>query len=157
MPPILQSQLYSRETSPGVIKVTPIPIETPIHSRPVVQSHPAKVNVALIVPTRPPNTNHFHWGPFLLFVFLTLSLGLVLSKWGWTKITGRIWKWSSGWDGPVVDEDLEELIPEQQSERTSKQGNLQINVVEMQPSDWHLYHTGRTSVEERVGSNPRAT
>jgi len=44
-------------------------------------------------------------------ILMMLSFAVIMSKWGWNKITGQIWKLSSGWPGPVENmEDEEELL-----------------------------------------------
>ena len=113
---VVLESLDSRAALPGVITVTPIPIEQPISTRPViVQAHSERVTVNATFPfttTKPPSGDTFHWAPFLLVVFLAVSLGVILSKWGWTRITGRIWKMSSGWEGPLELEDEDPLLEE---------------------------------------------
>ena len=157
MPPVLKNRFYSREVAPGIITVTPVPIEAPIHSRPVVQSRPPNVNTSLpIAASKPPKPHAVNWPVLILFLFLGLLLALVLSKWGWSKLTGKIWKWSSGWDGPLEDEDLEELIQESRSEAsTHKDVNTDV-VREIESSEWNLYDRDLTSTEEWVLRNPRS-
>ena len=102
MPPLQKTSIDSRGAFPGIINVTPVPIEAPIRTRPVLQSHPLNVNATLpYTSTKLSGSDTFHWGTFILLVFLAGSFGVVLSKWGWTKITGQIWKMSSGWEGSV--------------------------------------------------------
>jgi hypothetical protein len=112
MAPVLN---HSRETLPGNIKVTPIVIEPPINSRPVLQSH--HFTAVITHTTTKPAGNHVNWIYIILFIFLTALLGVVLSSKGWTWITGRIWKYMSGYQGPLVeDEDEQHLLNENASE-----------------------------------------
>lgn len=158
---VLES-LDTREAFPGVITVTPIPIEQPINTRPViVQSHSDGVTVNATFPfttTNPPSGDTFHWGLFLLFVFLAGLLGIILSKWGWTRITGRIWKMSSGWEGPLELEDEDPLILEDSTARTKFIGSV-IHMEPARPStdygaeessveEWIVTHSKRLCTEE---------
>jgi hypothetical protein len=121
MPPI--NVIISRMPLPGNIRVTPIPIEAPIHTRPILQSHPYLAIISTITKSTAKATrDHFNWPVFLLFVFFVSSLAFILSEWGWRHFTGRIWKCSSKWDGPLEDLDEEHLLPETHSEEpeTSK-------------------------------------
>jgi hypothetical protein len=136
MPPVLN---ISRESYPGNIKVTPVPIEQPIHTRPVLQSHRhAAVITAIKHTASKPNSDHFNWPICILLVFLVALLGLILSKWGWRWITGRIWKMTSGWDGPLEDEDEEHLLsaetPEDSSPDPPPKPSFTIVVQEVNPS-----------------------
>ena len=113
----------SRTPLPGNISVTPIPIEAPIHTRPVLQSHPYLAIISNITKSTAKATcHHFNWPVFVLFVFFACSLAYLLSKWGWRHFTGRIWNWLSKWDGPLEDLDEAHLLPEAHSEEpeTSK-------------------------------------
>jgi hypothetical protein len=125
MAPLQKPSIDSREAFPGVINVTPVPIETPIHTRPVLQSHPLIVNTILThTSTKVSHPGAFHWGAFILLVFLAALFGVILSKWGWTKITGQIWKTSSGWDGPLEDEEEGELLTNCQAQASTPKINL---------------------------------
>lgn len=109
---ITRNSLDARE--PGNIQVTPIPIEVPIHSRPVLHSSESSHTNATFrysaVDHAP--SDGFHWGLLILMILLILSFALIMSKWGWNKITGQLWKLSSGWPGSVENmEDEEELLP----------------------------------------------
>src|SRR5208282_849846 len=116
MLPLQKTSIDTREAFPGIINVTPVPIETPIHTRPILQSHPLKVNTTLpYTSTKSSHLDTFHWGTFILLVFLAGSFGVILSKWGWTKVTGQIWKMSSGWEGSLENEE-EELLTDCQPE-----------------------------------------
>ena len=112
MASIFKKSIDPRESLAGIINVTPIPIEAPIHSRPIVQSHPSTGTAASFpfTSTNPHSSNTFHWPVLILLLFLALSLGIILSKWGWSKITGRIWKFSSGWKGSLGEYDEEHLL-----------------------------------------------
>lgn len=155
MPPLQKTSIDSREAFPGVIKVTPVPIEAPIHTRPVLQSHPLDVVVSATVShtsTKHLSRDSFHWGPFILFLFLASSFGIVLSKWGWNKITGQIWKLSSGWEGPLELEEEEEevFLRDIQGERSSSAKSSSFADIEqlsspkdiepMSPEDWIINH-----------------
>lgn len=133
MPPLQKTSIDSREAFAGVITVTPVPFETPIHSRPILQSHTSTVNVTLThKSTKPSHADTFHWGTFILFVSLAVSFGVILSKWGWTKITGQIWKMSSGWAGSL-ENDEEDLLMDCQPETSAPKENL--SSIEVIPSE----------------------
>lgn len=155
MAPLQKVSIDSREAFPRVIKVTPIPIEIPIHTRPILQSRPLNVGVNATLPyisSKPLNQGNFHWGTFILFLLMGSSLGVVLSKWGWRMITGQIWKWASGWKGPLPLEYEEEgLLPDSQPEiSTSAEDSTIIPIVEeipsstdpeqMSPEEWIINH-----------------
>lgn len=124
MAPLQKTSIDSREALAGVINVTPVPIETPIHTRPVLQSHPLIVNTTLTHKSiKLSHPDAFHWGALALLVFLALSFGVMLSNWGWKKITGQIWKLSSGWEGSLEDEE-EELLVDCQPEASTPKINL---------------------------------
>jgi len=82
-----------------------------MHSRPILHSS-HRTNVTLPYSgVQPPSSNNFHWGLFILMILMMLSFAVIMSKWGWNKITGQIWKLSSGWPWPVENmEDEEELL-----------------------------------------------
>jgi hypothetical protein len=81
----------------------------------------------------------FSWPIFVLFVFLSVSLGVILSKWGWSKITGKLWKWSAGWDSPLVDEDEEQLLEgTSEVETEPKDANHTIDINEIQTSPTNI-------------------
>lgn len=103
-----RSFLDARE--PGNIQVTPIPIEVPIHSRPILHSSHANATFSFSA-VKHPASDQFHWGLLILMIFMLVSFAVMMSKWGWNKITGQIWKLSSGWPGSVEDE--EELLASQ--------------------------------------------
>jgi hypothetical protein len=127
----------------------------------IVQSHSEGVTVNATFPfttTNPPSGDTFHWGLFLLFVFLAGLLGIILSKWGWTRITGRIWKMSSGWEGPLELEDEDPLILEDSTARTKFIGSV-IHMEPARPStdygaeessveEWIVTHSKRLCTEE---------
>ena len=140
----------TRAALPGVITVTPVPIEQPIHTRPVIiQSHSPGVTVNATFPfiaTKPPSRDTFHWGLFILLVLLAALLGVILSKWGWTKITGRIWKLSSGWEGPLELDDEDPLLED--SAQTSKDTTAVTQTEVSSPST--DYGAEQTSVEDWI-------
>jgi hypothetical protein len=152
MPTIPKYVFNPRETLPGSIKVTPIPIEAPIHTRPVLQSHHASTLANYTLPytsTKSPNsTNTFHWPVAILLIFLLLTLGIILSKWGWRFITGQIWKLSSGWKGPLEMEDEEQLLTEPEETQT-KGENFTITVEE-------IPEPGPSSLEDWIRNHPRS-
>jgi hypothetical protein len=158
MAPVPKRIVGAREPFPGNINVTPLPHEPPIRSRPILQTHPSMPSVT--VQTKLPYTSSHHhtgdsfnWPVFLLFLFLSASLGVVLSKWGWNKITGKIWKMSSGWDSPLVDEDEEELLQETSEEDTTPKDTthtVSINEIQTPSSD-----IDQTPVEEWICSHTR--
>lgn len=98
---------------PGNIEVTPIPIEIPIHSRPVIQqSHQisALVNAAFpFTSANPSSGNSYHWGEASLLIFLVACLGLILS---WSRIMERLRTLTNG--RPLVREDEEPFGTETQ-------------------------------------------
>jgi hypothetical protein len=153
MPPLQKTSIDSREAFPGVIKVTPVPIEAPIHTRPVLQSHPLDVvvNTTLShISTKHLSRDTFHWGTLILFLFLALSFGIILSKWGWNKITGQIWRLSSGWKGSLELEEEEIFLPDSQVERNSSTKCSSFTNIErlpsptdvepMSPEEWIIDH-----------------
>ena len=108
MPAITPKYFLARE--PGTIQVTPIPIEAPIHSRPIL--HSAHTNATLHEGVTQTHSDHFHWGLLLIMILLTLAFAFVMSTWGWNKITGPLWQLGSGWQGSIQSmEDEEELLP----------------------------------------------
>lgn len=107
MPAITPKSFLARE--PGTIQVTPIPIEVPIHSRPIL--HSAHSNTTFHEGVKHAVSDHFHWGLLLIMIILTLAFAFIMSTWGWNKITGPLWKLGSGWQGSVENmEDEEELL-----------------------------------------------
>src|ERR1700694_2721161 len=137
MPPVLN---ISRESLTGNINVTPVPIETPIHTRPVLQSHRyTAVNTAIKHSTTAPKPDHFNWPVCILFILLSALLGLILSKWGWSWITGRIWKLTSGWEGPLEEEDEHLLAdPEPSSPDPAPSNDMDIGIPKFTPSGFAL-------------------
>jgi hypothetical protein len=104
---------------------------------------------------KPPVGDTFHWGLFILFVFLAGLLGIILSKWGWTRITGRIWRMSSGWEGPL--EMLDDEVPLIEGSGLEMKNNVTVNVSEVSPSCGSEEHDRissdiehRNSVEEWI-------
>jgi len=84
MPSIQNAVIDARDVFPGVITITPIPIETPILTRPVLHSDSLIVKATrLYKSTKPSSVDNFHWGTAVLLIFLALSFGVFLSKWGW--------------------------------------------------------------------------
>lgn len=150
-----------RETFPGIIKVTPIPIDPPIHGRPLLQSYEAPPFRFIANGTAFPfhvnggesKGSTVHWVACTLLVLLALLLGAILSNWGWSRITGRIWKWSSKWDGPLEIEDEEELLPQTPyTEDAPKDPEISINVEEI-----YRPRGGSTeySLEDWINKRPR--
>jgi hypothetical protein len=158
MPPLQKTSFIdSREAFPGVIKVTPVPIETPILTRPVLQSRPlgATVNTTLtFTSSKTLGAERFNWGAFTLFIFLAATLGLILSNVGWRYITGQIWKRCSGWDGPLEEEDEEELLAESQLESSSPKDETLTNVAAI-PSPPQSTDPEQLSPEEWIMRHPR--
>jgi hypothetical protein len=147
MAPISRKAVGAREPFPGNINVTPLPHEPPIRSRPILQSHPAMPAVVVNAKLPYTSTSHyegdsFNWPIFVLFLFLSVSLGVILSKWGWDKITGKLWKWSAGWDSPLVDEDEEQLLEgTSEVETDPKYANHTVDINEIQ-------HTSPSNIEQ---------
>jgi hypothetical protein len=158
MAPVPKRIVEVREPFPGNINVTPLPHEPPIRSRPILQTHPSMPSVTVHIKMPYTSSHHytgdsFNWPVFLLFLILSASLGVVLSKWGWNKITGKIWKMLSGWDSPLVDEDEEELLPETSEEDTARKDtthSVLVNEVQSLSSD-----IDQTPVEEWICSHTR--
>lgn len=151
---VILESLDSRATLPGVITVTPIPIEQPISTRPVIVQAPSQQGVTVnatfpFTTTHPPSGDTFHWGLFMLFVLLAALLGVVLSKWGWTRITGRIWKMSSGWEGPLELEDKDPLL-EDSSPAPETKNAVTITETEHSTACPTDYGAEQTSVEEWI-------
>lgn len=95
----------------------------------------------------------FNWPVFVLLLFLSVSFGVILSKWGWNKITGKLWKWSSGWDSPLVDEDEERLLQETtEVEPAPKEGNHTINTNEIPTNPTNI---GQTPGEDWIANHIR--
>jgi len=161
MPPFPRKTVDVRETLPGNIKVTPIPIEPPIHGRPVLQSYeapPFRVTVnATAFPFHvnggEPKGSSVHWAACILLLFLALLLGAILSNWGWKKITGRIWKWSSKWDGPLEMEGEEEFLPQSPYTEDAR-NNPEISAI---VEEIYASQDGSTeySLEDWINKRPR--
>jgi hypothetical protein len=152
MAPVRAVVIGSREALAGNIKVTPIPIEPPITSRPVLQSHhPLNVivNATLShVPASPPVDHKVHWSVVILLIFLVVMFIIILSPRGWRWITGRIWKFSSGWNGPL-EEDEEHLL----EDPSTPKEDTTVTVLELPPSPRNSMQT----VEEWIIANPRTS
>lgn len=161
MPPFPRKIVDVRETLPGIIKVTPIIIEPPIHGRPVLQSYEAPPFRVIVNATAfpfhvnggEPKGSSVHWVACILLVLLALLLGAILSNWGWNKITGRIWKWSSKWDGPLEMEDEEELLAQiPYTEDVPNDPKISVNVEEIYaPQD----DSTEYSLEDWINKRPR--
>ena len=134
MAPVLKGAIDPREVFPGVIKVTPIPFEVPIHTRPVLHTISVAVNATFpFTSTGHRKSSTFSWGVVILFLFLALSLAIALSKRGWAKITGKIWKLSSGWKGSLDEEDdclLQSIVSENTATR---EANVDTSAHDIQP------------------------
>ena len=163
MAPLPKNIVDIRESFPGHIKVTPIPDEPPIHGRPVLQSHEAtrtfEINVnATVFPFHIDDggsqSSNVNWPACLLLILLALLFAAILSKWGWSQITGKIWKWSSNWNGPLEMEDEEELIPQNiYPEEGPKEMEVRVNVEEIYGTP--KLESGEYSLEDWINKRPR--
>lgn len=163
MAPVPKRIVDIRESSPGNIKVTPITIEPPIYGRPVLQSHEAsdtfKISVnATVFPFRVHGgelqTSSVDWPVCVLLLILVMLFGVILSKWGWSKVTGRIWRWSSKWDGPLEMEDEEELLPENiHLEEVHKESEVKVNIEEIYGTP--KFELEECSLEDWINRRPR--
>jgi hypothetical protein len=160
MAPTPRKLVDAREALPGIIKVTPIPIEPPIHGRPVLQSHETPpFRVVVNGSAFPFHVNggelkgsSVRWGACTLLVLLALLLGATLSNWGWNMITGRIWRWSSKWDGPFEMGDEEQLLPQTRTEDAPKDPEIPVNFEEIyEPQDSSTEY----SLEDWINKRPR--
>jgi hypothetical protein len=89
----------------------------------------------------------------ILFLFLSVLLAITLTRWGWTRITGRIWKISSGWDGLLEDKDQESLLGDSNG---SSNETCIATVAEAQGTpSWEL-DEGRISLEEWIATHPKS-
>ena len=168
MAPFPKNIFDIREPFPGNIKVTPIPDEPPIHGRPVLQSHESTytspfgftvVNNATTFPFHVSSggsqSSSVNWPTCILVILLAVLLGAILSKWGWSKITGRIWKWSNKWEGPLEMEDEEELLPERGEQgEVAKEMEVRVNVEEIYGAQ-HELDAGEYSLEDWINKRPR--
>ena len=105
MPAIQDHSFQARVTEPKVIEVTPIDIEAPILSRPVVQSHESHSSPpSNLYPTA---TGHVEsapigWGMLIVLVLLVAFFAIVVR---WTSLVDRFWKWTQGWKSTGNDEE----------------------------------------------------
>jgi hypothetical protein len=117
MPAIPKYNFDSRESLSGNIKVTPIPIEIPVETRPIIQqSHKPGPYVAVInstllrTSTNPGGITRFHWSRAILLIFLVLAFLVIMSNWGLSKLMGRQRERFNQWqEYSEVDHELEEL------------------------------------------------
>lgn len=147
--PAIPRAVGSREAlpSPGNIVVTPVPVDPPIHSRPVLQSshshHPVQYTFPHAGAPPPSPTDKISWPLVILFVLLACGLGVVLSNWGWKKVTGKIWKWSSHWEGTIDDDMGEELLEHPYMNKSA----ATINIEEIYPPTEDLEWVSRRESE----------
>jgi hypothetical protein len=128
--------LDSREALAGIIKVTPIPIEVPIHSRPVLQLKPANLAVVktFYFSRLPhPESWKFPWLLVILGILFVVALAAVLSEVGWRRFTGKIWEWSTGLQGYLEPEDEQRLM--QESPRETQPGHRAAPTAEIYQAD----------------------
>jgi hypothetical protein len=139
--PVLPGVLSSRESfpEPGNIAVTPIPLDPPIRSRPILTSSHSHYKATYTFPhagAEPPSADGVRWPLVILFILLAMLLGTVLSKWGWMKITGKIWQWASRWEGSLEDDiEEEELLEQPTSNKATEMEVVDINEIYAQPDD----------------------
>jgi hypothetical protein len=135
--PALPRLVGSREPvpDPGNIIVTPIPLDPPIHSRPVLPStRHFRFAANYTFPhaeAEAPTSKHAYWPLVIFFLLLVCVFLVLLSDWFWRKFTNKIWSWASRYDGPLEEDFEEEELVGQSARRKTTE-----TVISEETNEW---------------------
>jgi len=145
MSPLPKSVARDPLPSPGYIVVTPIPLDPPVHSRPILPSLSSHSAVYISNYTFPhanavaPNGDHVNWWLVGLFIFLLLAFSMLLSDYFWDKVNPKIWECASHYEARPTFEgtpEEEELMEEPTGQKSTGDVDVEEIYGEMDDNEW---------------------